>query len=368
MKKNLLSLTFAIAILTASCNCNSEQGKQPSIKNASPETVLLYQKLNSLLEKGIMYGHQDDIVYGHSWKTEGESDVKQVTGDFPAVFGWELGKVENGDAYSLDSVLFTEITESIKWVHANGGINTISWHLDSPLTGENSWDTSSKEVVASILPNGENHQKYIEMMDNLAEFLFTLKDENGKLIPLIFRPYHEHTGSWFWWGEDLCSVEDYIALWRLTVDYLSEKGLNNLLYSYSSAGNFPDAEKFLEKYPGDDIIDIIGFDIYQFNIDDKENFINSTKTMLEILTTVAKEKDKIAILAETGFESIPDATWWTETLWPAVKDYKISYVLTWRNACDREHHYYAPFPGQISADDFIEFKNIVNVLFLNDIK
>jgi len=204
------------------------------------------------------------------------------------------------------------------------------------------------------------------MMDNLAEFLLSLKDDNDNLIPVIFRPFHEHTGSWFWWGEDLCSSEDYIELWRITVDYLTEKGLNNILYAYSSAGNFDSAEKFLEKYPGDDIIDIIGFDIYQFGADDNLNYIESTKSMLEILTPIAEEKGIITILAETGYESIPDATWWTETLWPAIKDYKISYVLTWRNAHDREEHYYAPFPGQISAQDFIEFKE--NVLFLNDIK
>lgn len=363
--KKLFLINFIIVIFFSACNSNTKNVSEIK-RELSNETIEFSNRLKSLVNKGIMYGHQDDIIYGHSWKTEGESDVKQVTGDYPAVFGWELGHVENNDPYSLDSVLFSEIRAGIKWVHKEGGINTISWHLDNPLTNDNSWDVSSNKVVESILNDGDINQKYIQMMDNLAEFLLSLKDDNNNLIPIIFRPFHEHTGSWFWWGEDLCSSEDYIELWRITVDYLTEKGLNNILYAYSSAGNFDSAEKFLEKYPGDDIIDIIGFDIYQFGADDNLNYIESTKSMLEILTPIAEEKGIITILAETGYESIPDATWWTETLWPAIKDYKISYVLTWRNAHDREEHYYAPFPGQISAQDFIEFKE--NVLFLNDIK
>lgn len=367
MKNFITSVCITMLLSITACNSNASLQPTPVNPNATKEAVELYKQLASQITKGIMFGHQDDIVYGHSWKTDGVSDVKQTSNDFPAIFGWELGDLELGNIYSLDSVAFSEIEEGMKWVYKEGGINTVSWHVNNPLTGGNSWDTSSKKVVASVLPNGEKHESFIKMLDKVADFFMTLKDEDGNFIPFIFRPYHEHTGSWFWWGQDLCSSDDYISLWRFTVDYFNEKGLNNILYAYSAAGNFSSAAEFLERYPGDDIIDIIGFDIYQMGLEGKENYITSTRNLLNILTPTAKEKNKILILAETGFESIPDAKWWTETLWSAIKDYPISYVLVWRNAHDQPNHYYAPFPGQMSADDFVVFKNQERVLFLSDI-
>ena len=117
----------------------------PSDPKATPETVKLYQKMLQLQTKGMMFGHQDDLAYGTNWyDVEGRSDVKEVCGDFPVVFGWELGHLELGNAYSLDSVKFDNITSWIKKVNKEGGINTISWHFRNPLTGGSTWDLSSK--------------------------------------------------------------------------------------------------------------------------------------------------------------------------------------------------------------------------------
>lgn len=367
MKNLLFVVVLLLTVVATSCNSKDSQQLLPSNPNATSETAALYQKMSLLIQSGIMFGHQDDIVYGHAWKSDGVSDVKQVSNDFPALFGWEIGDLELGKTHSLDSVSFHEIKEGIKWVHKQGGINTISWHGNNPLTGGNSWDISSNKVVKSILPNGENHPAFVEMLNQLAIFFQSLTDENGSPIPFIFRPYHEHTGSWFWWGQNLCNQDDYIALWRFTVDYFNQKGVNNILYAYSAAGNFSTSAQFLERYPGDDVVDILGFDIYQTSINDKENYIASTQNLLNILVSTAKEKNKIPVLSETGFESIPDSTWWTETLWFAIKEFPISYVLVWRNAHDQPYHYYAPFPGQVSAENFLHFKNEKRVLFLSDI-
>lgn len=368
---NKISYTFVIIMIFGYLGCSKQSSSyQPTIANpnATTETKNLHERMVQLMKRGIMYGHQDDLVYGHTWKTEGVSDVKQVTGDFPAVFGWEIGDLELGKSYSLDSVSFDEIRKGIQWVDAAGGFNTISWHCNNPLTGGNAWDVSSNQVVKSILPNGNKHEAYLKMLEQTADFLLSLKDKNGALIPVIFRPFHENTGSWFWWGKDLCSAEDYIALWHFTIKFFNQKGLNNILYAYSSASGFTTSDEYLERYPGDDIIDIIGFDEYQGNVDDKENYMQSISTGLDIVTTLAKQNNKIPILAETGFESIPDSSWWTATLWPAIKDYQISYVLTWRNAHDRATHFYAPFPGQGSASDFVTFKNEKRTLFMKDVQ
>jgi mannan endo-1,4-beta-mannosidase len=342
--------------------------QKPADSKATKETVQLCERMLLLREKGIMIGHQDDIVYGHSWKTTGISDVKQTTGDFPAVFGWELGDLELGNPSSLDSVSFEEIKKGIQWVYAQKGINTISWHCNNPLTGKNAWDTSSKLVVRSVLPGGEKNEIYVKMLNRLADFFLSLKDDKGVLIPVVFRPYHEHTGSWFWWGQKLCTTGDYIALWKYTVDFLKQRGVHNILYAYSSTSGMKSSAQYLERYPGDDIIDLLGFDDYQGGFNDKANYINSVKSGMAIIIPLAKERKKIPILAETGMESIPDKKWFTETLWAAIKDYSISYVLFWRNAHDKPNHYYVPFPGHAATIDFIEFMKIDRTLFMQDLQ
>jgi mannan endo-1,4-beta-mannosidase len=190
--------------------------QKPTDQKATRETVKLYQNLMKLQSKSLMFGHQDALAYGEGWVyEEGRSDVKDVCGDYPAVYGWEIGHLELGDAYSLDSVHFDKIQNWIKIVYERGGVNTISWHLRNPLTGGTSWDVSSKEVVNSILPGGSKHEVFKGYLDKLATFLLALKTEDGIYIPVLFRPFHEHTGSWFWWGKDLCSVEDYKSFGNL---------------------------------------------------------------------------------------------------------------------------------------------------------
>ena len=87
-------------------------------------------------------------------------------------------------------------------------------------------------------------------------------------------------------------------------------------------------------------------------------------TDLEQIVAFAKEHGKIAAVTETGHETLKDPKWWTEVLYPSIKDYPVSYVLTWRNACDQPNHYYAPFPGQESADDFKAFSELDQILLL----
>lgn len=361
--KNYLILFICFLGFIAQANA-----QKPADKKATKETVLLLNKLSSSIGKGIMIGHQDDLVYGHSWNKEGVSDVKQTAGDFPAVFGWELADIELEHPVSIDGVDFANMKSKIQWVNAQGGINAISWHCNNPLTGANAWDVTSKLVVKSVLPGGEKNEVFVKMLDHLADFLLSLKDEKGKLIPVVFRPWHEHTGSWFWWGQKLCSKDEYIALWKYTVDHLQAKGVHNLLYAYSTASQFNSAADYLERYPDDEIVDLLGFDEYQGGIDRKTNYINSISRGMGIILPIAKERNKIAILSETGCETLPDPKWWTGTLWPAIKDYPIAYVLLWRNAHDKPNHYYVPFPGQASEADFKEFAKIDRTLFLKDIK
>ena len=349
--------------------CTADRGPVPADPLATRETVNLYQNLLALQKEGLMFGHQDDLVYGVGWVYEvGRSDVKEVCGDYPAVYGWELGHLELGEPYSLDSVHFDTIRSKIQEVYRRGGVNTVSWHLRNPLTGGSAWDVSSAEAVKSVLPGGGKHDLYLGYLDKLAGFLLSLKSGDGTFIPVIFRPYHEHTGSWFWWGQKLCNTDEFIALWRFTFDYLcNEKNIHNLLFAYSSGGDIENTEQYLERYPGNDYVDLMGFDYYQMPDAGNSSFTENVSRVLEIVTEAASGQGKLAALTEAGYEGIPDSAWWTTALWPAIKDHRISYALVWRNAHNRPGHFYAPHPDHVSAADFISFRNLPETLFQKDI-
>ncbi|MGV3528050.1 MAG: glycosyl hydrolase [Flavisolibacter sp.] len=340
----------------------------PSDRQATKQTVALYQNLEKLLDKGIMFGHQDDLAYGVNWRYQpGRSDVKEVAGDYPAVYGWELGNLEHGLPYNLDSVPFDKMKAFIREGYERGGVITLSWHLDNPLNGESAWDTTHGGVAAA-LPGGARHELYNTWLDRLASFLSDLKTSNGTPIPVLFRPYHELTGNWFWWCKNTCTPAEFKLLWRYTVDYLrQEKSLHNMLLVYNTA-DFSSKEDFLQYYPGDDVVDVVSFDSYMHgNADD---FIRNIDAKLSVLETIATEKNKIPAFAETGYEAIPDAQWWTNVLWKAIAPHKISYVLVWRNhglQPNGNMHYYGPYKGHPSAPDFIRFYQHPKTLFEKDI-
>lgn len=359
--KNTLLLFLLFACLSPAF------AQQLSDKNATPVTKALYKNLHQLSKNYVLFGHQDDLAYGVNWRyVAGKSDIKEVVNDYPAVYGWDISKIEHQSTKNIDGVPFDKMRAYIKATYQKGAVITISWHVDNPLSGGSSWDTT-RNTVKSVLPNGEKHQLFKTWLDRAANFLHSLKGNKGEAIPILFRPFHELKGNWFWWGRNTTSPEEYKALWRFTVDYLrNTKKLNNLILVYNS-NDFNSEADFLESYPGNDVVDVLSFDQYQYGNEGKENFINTVKKQLAITTKVAKEKNKLSAFAETGFEAVPDAAWWTGTLWPAIKDFPISYVMLWRNAgYDRtmkKMHYYAPYKGQVSANDFKKFYQNKQILF-----
>lgn len=313
-----------------------------------------------------LYGHQDDLMYGHSWhltpdETEyAQSDVFEVCGDYPAILGYDLGGIELGDSNNLDGNSFLQMKEAAVKNSERGGILTISWHPRNPLTGGDAWDVSSNKVVESILPGGEKHEFFMDWLKKAADYISTYDG-----MPIIFRPWHENSGSWFWWGAGLCTSEQFKQLWIMTYDYfVKERGLTNLVWAYSPNGVIP-AEKYLVTYPGDEYVDIMGFDQY---VGHAANFISGMQEMLSIVAPIAKEHNKILAVSETGYESIPDPKWWTEQLLPAVDGYPVAYALTWRNASDRPTHFYGPWKGTVCEDDFVAFYASEKTSFLGDLK
>ena len=338
--------------------------------HATAKTQALFHCMMTNLGKGIMVAHQDDAAYGHTWYGKaGGSDVKEVTGDYPAIAGWELGHLEIGSPYNLDSVYFTDMKRLIREVYDRGGINTISWHGDNIVTGKNAWDCGQDSVVRSILPGGNNHTKFLTWLDRLSVFFQDLKDEKGELIPVIFRMFHEHTGSWFWWGAKQCTPDEYNELYRMTVKYLRDtKHVHNLLYAFSPA-DVTTEQEYLLRYPGDDWVDILGFDTYAFGTGRKDIDLYKQKMTagLSIVTKYAAKTGKIPVMAETGMEGIKLTDYFTGVLLPIIKPFKIGYVLFWRNAFNNPNHFYVPYAGHASAADFKKFTDTPGIILNKEI-
>ncbi len=324
--------------------------KEPVDSKATPETCNLFASLCALAGKRILFGHQDALLYGVGWKDENNrSDVKSVCGKHPAVVGFDFG---SSTRRGLEAgARLNSLRHHAQHAHGLGALVTFSWHAYNPVTGGDFYDL--KPAVPSILPGASHHVRYREELNVIADFMHSLKDSEGNLIPVVFRPFHEHNGDWFWWCEPFCTINEFIELWRFTLECLrDELGVHNLLYCYSP-DVFNSAAEYLERYPGDEYVDILGHDNYRQieSPSQRQRFIESLRTLVRL----ADERGKIAALTETGLEGIADSEWWTESLWnPIISDAvasRLSWFLVWRNANTK--HHYAPWPGHASTGSFL---------------
>lgn len=360
---NILWAVMVLPVLSMT-GCRPRQEEASFSLNGEAKVLLDNLKMQSA--KGYMFGHHDSSVYGIGWENEEErSDVKSVCGDYPAVISFDLGHIEHNSPENLDNVSFDKIRKEMIAHYERGGVVSVSWHVDNPVTGGDSWDIGDTTAVASVLEGGMHHRKFMGWLDNLALFLKSVETAEGVRIPVIFRPWHEHTGSWFWWGQNLCTTEQYKELWAMTRTKMEEHELTNLIYAYSPGG---DAVDYMERYPGDDCIDLLGFDTYQYDVESGETIYRETiRKNLAFLDTYCAQHDKAYAITETGYEKIPDERWWTDVLQNTIGDYNPAYVLVWRNAREKEDHYFAPYPGQVSETNFRNFYQDERTLFLRDI-
>jgi mannan endo-1,4-beta-mannosidase len=351
---------FVVSILCLFAGCNVIYAKTPAQR--------LKTRMLQIMKKGVMFGHQDDPLYGTTWKWDkGRSDVKEVCGDYPAVMGFELGKIELKSDTSLDGVPFKRMREEIIAQYKRGGIVTISWHPYNPVTGKNAWDYSGN-AVKEILHGGSQEAKFNKWLNIVADFIKSLKTEKGVSIPVIFRPWHEMSGGWFWWGCKSCTPQEYKNLYQKTVNTMRNRGLNNIVWCYSPGAEKNDTEEnYMKFYPGDEYVDVLGMDAY-FS-DSKENYIKLVRNELDIMQELCRNHNKIMALTETGYRNTPDAQWFTTGVLPAIKGYSsLSYLLFWRNAWNNKEENFGPAPEKECAKDFITFSKERNILFVNDIK
>ncbi|MCR4835177.1 MAG: hypothetical protein K5899_02170, partial [Bacteroidaceae bacterium] len=166
-------------------------------KQATAQTKALLANLWSIADKGFIFGHHDDLWYGRYWYNEaGCSETKAVCGDYPGVFSVDFATIMDDRYNSAENAIRRRV---ILEARERGEVIMACAHLNNPLTGGDSWDNSHNDVVRSILtPGNATRDKFLTWLDRLADFTLNLKDSKGELIPVIFRPLHEHTQGWSW--------------------------------------------------------------------------------------------------------------------------------------------------------------------------
>jgi mannan endo-1,4-beta-mannosidase len=332
---------------------------------ATPQTVALHRTLTLAIQsQRILFGHQNTTLMGVGWHggLVERSDVQSTCGKMPAVYGWDyglLGKLSD-DGRDL-------LGQRITRAYDRGSVNTLCWHMWNPVTGKNFYDTTT--AVESILPGGVLHRVYKDRLDALASFVTSLRGADGALVPLIFRPFHEHNKPWFWWGKTHCTAEQYAQLFRFTVTYLrDEKQVHNLLYAYS-----PDAitsatkDDYFYGYPGDEYVDILGYDHYTLNA-------NEALPGLRLIVHAAAQRKKIAAFTETGspdgLRSVKVTNYFTNGLLAPIKRdpvaRQIAFLLLWQNRT--EERFFVPWGDHPLVEDFKAFAADPVMMFEDELK
>src|SRR5665648_517363 len=328
--------------------------------DVTPATASLFNYLQDVRGEATLFGHQHTTSFGMTIGTADgtTSDVKNGVGDFPAIFGWDTlilqGDERPGQAANTTDQNIAAFADYIQKADTIGGISTISAHMENFVTGGSFYDTTG-DTLRAVLPGGAKHDALKAYLDNIATLAGSIHGADGNLIPIIFRPWHENAGSWFWWGAAYGSPGEYAELYRFTVEYLRDvKGVHNLLYAFSPGGGFGgNADLYLRTYPGDEYIDVLGYDSYD-NGQAGASWVNGIVTDLAMIYDLAVARNKVPAFTEFGVStaglqpngSNPNLQWYTDVLAAIKADPKasqIAYMAQWANfGLDNFH---VPYPA-----------------------
>ena len=281
----------------------------PVNKNASEEAKRLLDYLEKTAGQGIISGQHTQTV-----PMEEIAYIKEKTGKEPKLRGFELLSYSPNINYEdAGEACLTEIyenrntlEEALKWGKETDGIVTFSFHWYSPLGGRDKSfyaENTDFDPDRVLVEGTKEREAFFSDMRSIAELLLPFREAH---IPVLWRPFHESDGTWFWWGRKGCETarELYKLMFHL---YVEEYHLDNLLWVWNC--------RLPEGYPGDEYVDIVSVDVYlpeYKKTDYKEEYEQLTK---------ATSKNKVAALAEIGY--LPDAEMLSRSRVP------FAYFMTW---------------------------------------
>jgi mannan endo-1,4-beta-mannosidase len=293
LKKISLGLFLAIFCATAS-TLFADDDVKPVTPDASPEAVKLLQYIYSISGNHTMTG-QHAVPLLRSVRLV---EAQRAAGHFPAVFGMDFGFDFPG---TWDGINFRQqiVDEAIQ-KYREGYVIVLMWHAVRPIEDE---PVKFKDSIQGkltddqwhdlITPGTEINERWKSQVDVIAWYLKQLRDAH---VPVLWRPYHEMNGGWFWWGKKP-GDDGYKKLYRMLYDRLVNfHKLNNLIWIYgANEVTPPNVDPYDMYYPGDDVVDILSTDIYHTRF---------AKEQYNQLLALAKNKP--IALAEVGAAPSPD--------------------------------------------------------------
>lgn len=281
-------------------------------RNATANTKKLYSFLKDSYGKYVITGQQcDGGINGNEFKA-----IKNLTGDYPALLGLDLmDYTPSRTAFGASS---SAVEKAIEFAN-KGGIVTLCWHWNAPTEYLNStanssdgwwggfYTQSSKFDIAKVM-NGQDAKGKKLLDRDIKEIAKQLKRLEKAGVPVIWRPLHEASGGWFWWGAK--GSDAYKKLWKYLYNELTNTyGCNNLIWVYNGQS--------ADWYPGDEYVDIVGEDIYPGNhVYDPQ--VSRFKQAINY-----GSKTKITALTENGCIFDIDSAVSINALW--------SWFMTWGN-------------------------------------
>ncbi len=243
---------------------------EPVNPQASPEARKLLEYLYSISGQKTLSGQHNYPGFhsGYSEKASG------ITGRYPAIWGQDFGFTAGLE--DKDAVWNREanMEEAIKR-HREGNIITLMWHAVRPTDEEpNGWKESVQNKLTDLewreltIPGTPLHNRWLRHLKVVAGHLTKLRDAR---VPVLWRPYHEGNGDWFWWG-GRPGPRGAQALYRLMIEVFTKKyGLNNLLWVWNAnkVNDEGNAGPYRDYYPGHAYVDILATDVYKGDFQDR---------------------------------------------------------------------------------------------------
>jgi len=222
------------------------------------------------------------------------------------------------------------------------GVCVFTWHNDNPcctngfqrgplryvcrehpsvlgsIVRDEQWPCARETAVRGVFrqPFPSPRAWFLHELDGIAEFLSLLKDDDGRLIPVVIRYPHEMDGGWFWWGRRHDKPADFAAFCRLMADELRRRGaVGQVLFAYTPDRKWKNLgqvgvgeDDYLSWYPGDAYVDIVGFDDYSigFGATAAECDARNTETLrkMRLLTQFAEAHGKVPVISEAGWAHV----------------------------------------------------------------
>lgn len=325
MKKFFIVLTLTLVLAMILCGClqwleipdEHYLGASAELinENASDNARELMRYLKSIYGKNTLAGQYineyEDFTSPEFCSDPGDPTtstvflanelraVNDVTGEYPAMIGLDVSGIECGErCFSIE--------QAMEW-HDAGGIVTLCWHwkvdnLDGKPREFYTEKTAFDLSAALADKDGELYKSLIADIDAVSERLKVLADAD---VPVLWRPLHEASGGWFWWGAQ--GADAYKQLWDILLErMIGVHHLDNLIWVWN--GQDPDW------YVGDDKCDIVGDDPY-YDFNEREEYLKDTANSLRFKKSYSAASTKMIMMSENDFIFDIDTAWESNTRW-----------------------------------------------------